>query len=151
MSFIRIKTIKGRRYYYRQTNKRTPDGKVRSIMEYLGPVTDDGQGVPHGPNDPPGFLGRILNRFKKRDDGPQALTEEEMIWRGWITKPSQTQDPTPEIPKPIEITGTTAKLTSHSASTISPSSAPASSVSSGTQSSDSTVSTSSPPSSSSSA
>lgn len=37
MSFIRVKTIKNRRYLYRQTSVREGK-KVRSIMEYLGAV-----------------------------------------------------------------------------------------------------------------
>jgi hypothetical protein len=37
MSFFRIKTVKGRGYSYKQTSVRERP-KVRSIMEYCGPI-----------------------------------------------------------------------------------------------------------------
>jgi hypothetical protein len=120
MSFIRIKIIKGRPYYYRQTNVRMGNGRVRSKMEYLGPVNPSSPGsIPLGPHDDPvgpfRFLANHLKkRFGERIDG-QAISEEEMIWKGWMKQPEKTEITAQPVEErqtpPIEITGKSAHLT----------------------------------------
>jgi hypothetical protein len=60
MSFERIKTIKGRGYRYGQTNVR--EGKrVRSVMEYLGPVGGHRPGIASAERQPSRWM-----LFKRR-------------------------------------------------------------------------------------
>jgi hypothetical protein len=82
VAFIRIKEIKGKKYAYRQTSVRT-GRRVRSIMQYLGPVGDNGSIPTLSPyEDPPGPIKRLFNRFRPAASGD--LDEQQMIARGWV-------------------------------------------------------------------
>lgn len=110
MSYIVIRTIKGRQYRYRQRSYRD-GGRVRTISEYLGPVGNAGKHVQDlAPKttprrkifDPPFDPESVLRDMEAREAAAKARALQVYVMLG-VTPPSPG-DPIP-IEKPTPVIG----------------------------------------------
>lgn len=110
MSYIVIRTIKGRQYRYRQRSYRD-GGRVRTISDYLGPVEDPGRQVKEAGSlavrrrpisDPPFDPEAVLREMEAREAAAKA--RERQVYAMLGVAPPPPGDPIP-IEKPTPTIG----------------------------------------------